>query len=117
MISSSEVGGCCRVQVARLPSDRPPPRTSPLPSLPPGFSPFDPLRDLQNFTTDAAPRISGGVGEGVRACKVVLPSKLAAAPRSFRNVGRRGREEFRKNFLYSQVHPVAVLQGIPECMP
>lgn len=95
MISSSEVGGCCRVQVARLPSDRPPTApedtTPPLPPwLPPAFSPFNFLLQppkISDPTTDAAPRISR---EGVRACKVVLPSNQLL----FRNVGRQGAGNF-----------------------
>lgn len=95
MISSSEVGGCCWVQVARLPSDRPPTApedtTPPLPPwLPPAFSPFNFLLQppkISDPTTDAAPRISR---EGVRACKVVLPSNQLL----FRNVGRQGAGNF-----------------------
>lgn len=66
MISSSEVGGCCRVQVAWLPSDHPLPPTRATPCAPrtpsrffalrsPPCSPILPTSKISDpTTTDAA---------------------------------------------------------------
>lgn len=110
MISSSEVGGCCRVQVAWLPSDRPRGHHPSCPSLAPSrffalqLSPSPSAHSqppkISDPTTDAAPRISR---EGVRACKVVLPSTLAAALSTFRNVGRQGARNLEKFSLRARL--------------
>lgn len=95
MISSSEVGGCCRVQVARLPSDRPP--TAPediTPPLPPWLPPsrFFALQlsppTSQNFRSyhrRSSTHIEGGC-ESLQGCS---PLQLL-----FRNVGRQGAGNF-----------------------